>query len=79
MERHDLAVTPADQTSSRRPNDAIVRRVRTALCLLTVGVFLWWLISPLRWLPRHSGDRSSGTTVGCVEPDVQVTGFTGRC
>ncbi len=68
MERHESAVPCAGKTSERRPHHVPVRRVWTALCVLTVGVFLWWLISPARWwLPRHGGDRSSGTTVGWVD------------
>jgi hypothetical protein len=71
MERHESAAQRADKSAERRPHDAPARRVWIALCVLTVGVFLWWLISPARWwLPRHEGDRSSGTTVGWVDVDV---------
>lgn len=44
------------------------RRNQIILSALAL-TFLLWLINPLRWwLPRHSRDRSSGTTYGMVEP-----------
>ncbi|MCP3903874.1 MAG: hypothetical protein GY715_09585 [Planctomycetes bacterium] len=43
--------------------------MRTALLVLALGCFAWWIVNPLRWwFPRHGGKRSPGTTTGWVAP-----------